>query len=118
MRLGEDDFGIIRPWLGALQMGSNKIPIPTLLLTIFTLLLSGCAGGSGGSTADTNRRTGGMRSGDITVGTGGLADLDLGEDWDISTQQPLPTRQQSTSFNTSANADSMAFTSTGSEGGR
>ncbi len=86
-------------------MGSYKIPIPTLLLAFFALMHPGCAGGSGGSSTDTNRRTEGMRSGDITVGSGGLADLDLGEDWDISTQQPLPRRQQSTSFDTSANAD-------------
>ncbi|MCH7602643.1 MAG: SPOR domain-containing protein [Planctomycetes bacterium] len=86
-------------------MGSNKIPIPTLILAIITLMLPGCAGGPGGSTTDTNRRSSGMRSGDITIGSGGLADLDLGEDWDISTQRPLPTPQRSTARGSGTNAD-------------
>lgn len=86
-------------------MGSHKIPIPTLLLAILTLMLPGCAGGSGGSTTDANRRSVGMRSGDITVGTGGLADLDLGEDWDISSPRPLTNPQRSTPSGSGTNAD-------------
>lgn len=86
-------------------MGSYKIPIPTLLLAIFTLMLPGCAGGPGEGATDTIRRSGGMRSGDIIVGSGGLADLDLGEDWDISAQRPLSNPQRSTASVSGTNAD-------------
>lgn len=86
-------------------MGSNKILIQTLMLAIFTLMLPGCAGGSVGSTTDTNRRSGGMQSGDISVRSGGLADLDLGEDWDISTQRPLPTPLRSTERGIGSNSN-------------
>lgn len=92
-------------------MGSNKTPFPTLLLVIFTILQSGCAGSSGGPGGSRGDRQslgrGSVRSrtGDITVGSGGLADLDLGEDWDRSTQRPIPNPSRSAPSGAGGNAD-------------